>query len=153
EFQTSAVNRWGWEVTGVAESGSNVGSDIRLRAYSDAGATLFTPINITRSTGLMTISALALSGPTARRVLVSEGASAAITSTARGTAGRPRASQGASAARVSTTPGAAQSPAFNTAGSTTTTSPGTMCGAAFSVTPSRNGRVILHVTGNLLNTT
>jgi hypothetical protein len=40
---------------GVAEGGSNAGTNFLLRAYNDAGSALFDPIAITRSTGLMTL--------------------------------------------------------------------------------------------------
>jgi hypothetical protein len=38
------------------ESGSNVGSDLMIRNYSDAGAYISTPLTITRSTGAVTLT-------------------------------------------------------------------------------------------------
>jgi hypothetical protein len=48
------VDRWAWTGNGTTESGSNVGTDLELRAYNDAGSLLFTPLTFTRSNGLTT---------------------------------------------------------------------------------------------------
>lgn len=53
-FRSDNSNRFNIEVSGT-ESGSNVGADLFIRRYSDAGALIDTPFNITRSTGLITI--------------------------------------------------------------------------------------------------
>lgn len=56
-FQTAGVARWAWIVDNTAESGSNAGSKIFLRAFTDAGATIDSPIDIVRvSGGAMTLS-------------------------------------------------------------------------------------------------
>ena len=49
-YRTGAVQRFGLYVNNTAESGSNVGSDFAIRAYSDAGTLLSTPLFIQRST-------------------------------------------------------------------------------------------------------
>jgi hypothetical protein len=54
-YRTNAVQRFGLYVNNTAESGSNVGSDFQIRAYSDAGTLLSTPLFIKRSTGLVGI--------------------------------------------------------------------------------------------------
>lgn len=50
-FQTAGVARWFLTHTADAESGSNAGSNFRILARSDAGASIATSISITRSTG------------------------------------------------------------------------------------------------------
>jgi hypothetical protein len=55
-YRTGAVQRFGLYVNNTAESGSNAGSDFAIRAYSDAGTLLNTPIFIKRSTGQVTFS-------------------------------------------------------------------------------------------------
>jgi hypothetical protein len=48
--------RWGVQLgNAVAESGSNVGSDFSIDAYSDSGASIGSPITITRATGKVEI--------------------------------------------------------------------------------------------------
>lgn len=54
-YRTNGVQRFGLYLNNTPESGSNVGSDFQIRAYSDAGTLLSTPILIKRSTGLVTI--------------------------------------------------------------------------------------------------
>jgi len=49
-FRSDNSARFNIEVSGT-ESGSNAGANFYLRAYSDAGALLSTPLTITRSTG------------------------------------------------------------------------------------------------------
>jgi hypothetical protein len=69
-FQTGGSARWAWVVDNTAESGANAGSKIFLRAFTDAGATIDSPIDIIRASGgLMTLarpvamtSGVALSG-------------------------------------------------------------------------------------------
>ena len=55
-FRSDNSNRINLEVSGT-ESGSNAGANFFLRAYSDAGALLSTPLTITRSTGDIRLSA------------------------------------------------------------------------------------------------
>jgi hypothetical protein len=50
-YRTNGLQRFGLYTDNTPESGSNVGSDFRLRAYSDAGLLLTTPLFIKRSTG------------------------------------------------------------------------------------------------------
>ena len=52
-FRSDNSNRINLEVSGT-ESGSNAGADFFLRAYSDAGSLLNTPLTITRATGAAT---------------------------------------------------------------------------------------------------
>jgi hypothetical protein len=54
-YRTAGVQRFGLYTNNTAESGSNVGSDFAIRAYSDAGTLLSTPIFIKRSTGFVGI--------------------------------------------------------------------------------------------------
>jgi len=49
---TGGLNRWQWK-TGVAETGSNAGSDLFLGRYTDAGALIGYPFSIVRSTGVV----------------------------------------------------------------------------------------------------
>lgn len=55
-YQTGGVNRWSLATTSGAESGSNAGSDLILRRYSDAGSTIDTVLTINRASGLMTLT-------------------------------------------------------------------------------------------------
>lgn len=50
-YRTNGLQRFGLYTDNTAESGSNVGSDFKIRAYSDAGSLLTTPLFIKRSTG------------------------------------------------------------------------------------------------------
>jgi hypothetical protein len=50
-YRTAGVQRFGLYTNNTAESGSNAGSDFAIRAYSDAGSLLSTPIFIKRSSG------------------------------------------------------------------------------------------------------
>jgi hypothetical protein len=59
-FRSDNSNRINLEVSGT-ESGSNAGANFFIRRYSDAGALIDTPFQITRSTGLITL-ATALAG-------------------------------------------------------------------------------------------
>jgi hypothetical protein len=54
-FRSDNSARINIEVSGT-ESGSNVGADLFIKTFSDAGSLLATPITITRSTGLITLS-------------------------------------------------------------------------------------------------
>ncbi len=56
-MMSNGVNRWELLAQNNAETGSNAGSDLWLAAFSDSGAYLFTPIVISRATGVMTLSA------------------------------------------------------------------------------------------------
>jgi hypothetical protein len=51
----AAGSRWFMWLSGN-ETGANVGADFQLRRYDDTGAYLSTPLTITRSTGLVTMS-------------------------------------------------------------------------------------------------
>lgn len=50
-WQTAGVNRWTLRASNGTESGSDVGSDLELTAFTDAGAGIDNPITITRQTG------------------------------------------------------------------------------------------------------
>lgn len=51
QFQTNGVNRWVFRTNGDAESGSNTGSNFEIIPLNDAGSSLGTALNITRSNG------------------------------------------------------------------------------------------------------
>ena len=65
-FATSGSNRWGIYVTEAAESGSDAGSNFRIRARTDAGAFLDDPITVVRAAG----GAIALGSAGGRSVVV-----------------------------------------------------------------------------------
>lgn len=50
-WQSGGVSRWFMFLDTGAESGSNAGAQFNLRAYTDAGATLDTPLSIVRAAG------------------------------------------------------------------------------------------------------
>lgn len=50
-LSTNAVNRWQITATATAETGSNVGSDFTIDAYTDAGGFNFNALTISRSAG------------------------------------------------------------------------------------------------------
>lgn len=58
QFQTVGSQRWTFGATSSAESGSNAGSNFSIARYSDAGAWIDNPIEITRSTGTTTIKSI-----------------------------------------------------------------------------------------------
>ncbi len=63
-FRSDNSSRFNIEVSGT-ESGSNAGMDFYLRAYTDAGALLSTPLTITRATGAAAfISTISATGAT-----------------------------------------------------------------------------------------
>ena len=63
-FRSDNSSRFNIEVSGT-ESGSNAGMDFYLRAYTDAGSLLSTPLTITRSTGAAAfISTISATGAT-----------------------------------------------------------------------------------------
>jgi hypothetical protein len=76
-YRTGAVQRFGLYVNNTAESGSNAGSDFAIRAYSDAGTLLNTPVFIKRSTGNVGINTLT---GTAKLQVVGSGSTSATTS-------------------------------------------------------------------------
>ncbi len=49
-FRTAGVPRWAFRVDGN-ETGSNIGANFALRAYTDAGAFTFSPFSVERRTG------------------------------------------------------------------------------------------------------
>ncbi len=50
-YRTNGLQRFGLYTDNTPESGTNVGSDFRLRSYNDAGTLLTTPLFVKRSTG------------------------------------------------------------------------------------------------------
>lgn len=56
-LKTATANRWAILATNTAESGANAGSDLAIWRYDDAGVFISAPLLITRSTGLVTLSA------------------------------------------------------------------------------------------------
>ena len=70
-FRTANLPRWAIRKDGN-ETGSNVGGDLSVRRYDDAGAFIDTPISIKRSTGAVTLNsayALPTTAPTSGQVL------------------------------------------------------------------------------------
>jgi hypothetical protein len=61
-YRTSGLQRFGLYCNNIAESGSNAGSDFAIRAYSDLGVLLSTPLYIKRSTGNVLINTTTDSG-------------------------------------------------------------------------------------------
>jgi hypothetical protein len=57
-YRTGGLQRFGLYVNNTAESGSNAGSNFAIRAYSDAGTLLSTPLFINRATGNVGINTL-----------------------------------------------------------------------------------------------
>ncbi len=56
-YQTAGVNRWVVTCDNTSESGSNAGSNYLLTAYTDAGATIDSPITIIRAAlGVLTVN-------------------------------------------------------------------------------------------------
>jgi hypothetical protein len=64
-FQTGGSSRWTIRTDTTGETGSNAGSDLTIVARTDAGATLSTPLKITRSTGLITLTGTLLTAVSA----------------------------------------------------------------------------------------
>jgi hypothetical protein len=83
-FRTANLPRWAIRKDGN-ETGSNVGGDLSVRRYDDAGAFIDNPISIKRSTGVVTLNSaydLPTTAPTIGQVLgyVSSGVSGWVTS-------------------------------------------------------------------------
>ena len=75
-FRTANLPRWAIRKDGN-ETGANVGGDLAVRRYDDAGAFIDTPISIKRSTGAVTLNsayALPTTDGTATQSLVTNGA-------------------------------------------------------------------------------
>lgn len=60
QFATGATVRWQLASDAAAESGSNVGSDLRLNRYDDAGVSLGATLIINRASGLTTLESLSV---------------------------------------------------------------------------------------------
>ena len=65
-FQSAFSNRWEIRCNATAEGGSNAGSNLEIRRYSDAAADLGAAISIVRSTGVTTFGANAINITTAQ---------------------------------------------------------------------------------------
>ena len=50
-FRTNGLQRFGFYLNNIAESGGNAGSNLAIRAYNDAGSLLSTPLYIHRNSG------------------------------------------------------------------------------------------------------
>jgi len=61
-FTKSGLLRWSLVAGGALETGSNVGGDLFLYRFNDAGESLGAPFQITRSTGLITMGAANFTG-------------------------------------------------------------------------------------------
>lgn len=55
-YRSGGVSRWSIQKDGVAESGSNAGSNLAINAYNDAGSYLFSPVYVYRSTGQVVVT-------------------------------------------------------------------------------------------------
>jgi hypothetical protein len=55
-IRTSGISRWSMQATNGAEGGSNTGSNFQIACANDAGSPLFTPLQINRTTGVITIN-------------------------------------------------------------------------------------------------
>jgi hypothetical protein len=55
-YNSGASPRWAFAVNGLAESGSDAGSDLQINTFHDNGTGLGTPFSIKRSTGAVTIT-------------------------------------------------------------------------------------------------
>jgi hypothetical protein len=75
-YRTGGLQRFGLYVNNTAESGSNAGSNFAIRAYSDAGTLLNTPVFIKRSTGNVGVNTLT---GTAKLQVVGSGSTSATT--------------------------------------------------------------------------
>jgi hypothetical protein len=64
-FRTGASNRWTFQVTSGAETGSNAGSNFSLYRYDDAGTVIDAPFAVTRSTGVVAFTQTPTVGGTA----------------------------------------------------------------------------------------
>jgi hypothetical protein len=56
QLQTGAAVRWQLQANAATEGGGNVGSDLELWSYTDAGAALTKVVSIVRSTGVVSIA-------------------------------------------------------------------------------------------------
>lgn len=56
KYKDSTGKRWGIQTDNTTESGSNVGSDLRINSYDDVGAYVRTPFFIKRSNGFVGIN-------------------------------------------------------------------------------------------------
>jgi hypothetical protein len=61
-FLTANSKRWQLNANNTAEGGSNAGTDFVLSAFDDSGTLLFSPLTITRSTGLITAGSITVTG-------------------------------------------------------------------------------------------
>jgi hypothetical protein len=77
-YRTGGVQRFGFYVNNTAESGANAGSDFAIRAYSDTGTLLSTPLFIKRSTGDVGIGTITPINVAGFRTLTINGTSGAI---------------------------------------------------------------------------
>lgn len=75
-YKQGGLSRWTLYKDSTAESGSNAGSNFAVITYNDAGSYLSTPVTITRSTGLVTLSGgLSVTGTIAGTTFSGSGAS------------------------------------------------------------------------------
>lgn len=51
-FASGTVNRWQIVANATAEGGADAGSDLEIRAYTDAGVLIDAPVSVTRAAGL-----------------------------------------------------------------------------------------------------
>jgi len=64
-LQSAGSNRWQFQASSLPETGSDAGSDFNLVRCHDAGTTIDAPINVVRSTGVVTIGSGGLIVPQA----------------------------------------------------------------------------------------
>lgn len=56
QYRTSGSARWEVGANSTVESGANSGSDFRITAFDDTGTSLYSPISISRATGVVSLS-------------------------------------------------------------------------------------------------
>ena len=61
-FRTNGLQRFGFYLNNIAESGGNAGSNFAVRAYNDAGSLLSTPLYIHRNSGNIGINTITDAG-------------------------------------------------------------------------------------------
>jgi hypothetical protein len=61
QFDTSGLTRWGIGATSDPESGNNIGSNLSIIRFADAGTLIDTPLAINRATGFVTVPTMVVS--------------------------------------------------------------------------------------------
>jgi hypothetical protein len=167
QFTTGGSLRWQFICSAAAESGSNAGSNFSLGAYSDTGVLIVSALSITRATGLVNITSglsvsngltvqsggLTLFGLPQHGVLVGQAGVGTVTGVSAGTAGQLLTSQGGTADPTFTAAVGSQTGFGNPNPAAPGTAAYTMMGMGgtpgFNFTPTRTGRILIHVSGEV----